>query len=41
MAPPYEQTLLTPTQGLFVCNLRILLQSFDGEDFQMFPLNLL
>ena len=33
MASPFEQTLVSHTQGLFVCNIRILLSSFGEEDF--------
>ena len=42
MAPPFEQTLITHTQGLCVQYLVIVLSSFGEEDdFQRFAVNLL
>ena len=41
MAPLVEQALIVHTQGLFVCNIRILSSSFREEDFQRFAFNLL
>ena len=38
VAKPFEQTLITHTQGLF---LIILLSSIEEEDLQRFTLNLL
>ena len=41
VATPLKQTLITHTEGLLGKNLRILLSSFGGEDFQKFALKLL
>ena len=37
LVPPFEQTLITHTQRLYVCNI---LGSFGEENFQKFALNL-
>ena len=39
VVPPFKQTLITHTQGLYVQYLRILFSSFGEEDFQRFELN--
>ena len=42
VAPPFEQTLITHNQGLFVVQyLRILFTNFGEENFQRFAFSLL